>query len=140
MANFMFILRPTEKKYRVVCPDCAKRGEVLSSCKCCHGVGVISKRFPQYYLQDKPIEITRIDRDPETGILRYWEDSSDFFYETLYPELNKYVPNVIHGIHLCHDTWQSAHVECERINKYLKNAAKEQIKESNSINIGRFDF
>ena len=125
MANYMFVLRPTEKKYRVVCPDCAKRGEVLDSCKCCCGVGVIRKSIKQYYVQDRPIEIEHTDRDPKTGILRYWENKSEFFYETVTASLNNYVPDVPYGVHLCHDTRKFAEAECERINKYLSGSTKQ---------------
>ena len=72
MANFMYVLRPTEKRYRVVCPACAKRGMIEDSCSTCHGTGTKSQKMMQYYVQDKPIEIVKIDRDPKTGVLRYW--------------------------------------------------------------------
>ena len=124
MANYMFVLRNTEKRYRVVCPTCFKRGIVDDSCSTCGGAGTYRKMVIQYYVQDKPIHITKVDREPNTGILRYWENNWEFFYETVYPELNKYVPNVPHGIHLCHDCIETAQVECERINKYLINEAK----------------
>lgn len=124
MANYMFILRPTEKKYKVVCPDCAKRGEVLASCRCCCGAGVRGKTIQQYYVQERPIEIEKIDRDPKTGVLRYWENLSEFFYETVTPKLNKYTPEVPYGVHPCHDTRKLAETECERINSYLKKVSQ----------------
>jgi hypothetical protein len=131
MANYMFVLRPTDKKHKVVCPACAKRGEVLKSCNVCHGSAIKSISIPQYYMQERPVEITHIDRDPKNGVLRYWEGACDFFYETLYPELNRYVPEVPHGIHLCHDTMRSARVECERINQFLQEKAiKDKIKDT----------
>lgn len=130
MANYMFVLRPTNKKHKVVCPACAKRGEVLDSCSVCHGSAVKNTSIPQYYVQEKPVEITHIDRNPKTGVLRYWEGACDFFYETLYPELNMYVPEVPHGVHLCHDTKQSAQAECERINQFLREKnIKDKIKD-----------
>ena len=125
MANYMFVLRPTEKKYKAVCPACARRGEVLYTCGCCHGVGVIGKRVQQYYVQDKPIEITYVDRNPKNGVLRYWENASEFFYETVTPSLNKYVPEVPYGVHLCHDNFRSAQAECERVNNYLKDKVRQ---------------
>lgn len=127
MANYMFVLRPTEKKFRVVCPVCAKRGLIEDSCPMCHGSGTKGKSIFQYYVQDRPIEIEKIDRDPKTGVLRYWENLSEFLYETVYPELNKYVPKVPHGVHLCHDTRRSAEVECERINTYLTKSVAETV-------------
>lgn len=124
MANYMFILRPMEKNYKCVCTACAKCGIVEESCNICNGTGVYHKRTTQYYVQDRPVYIESVDRDPKTGILRYWENSCEFFYETIYPELNKYVPNVPHGIHLCHDDKASANTECARINNYLKKELK----------------
>jgi RecJ-like exonuclease len=124
MANFMFILRPTEKVSKTVCPVCAERGEVLDSCPMCKGSAIKKNRFTQYYVQDKPIQIEKVDRDPKTGILRYWENTSEFYYDTTYPTLNKYVPEVPYGVHLCHDTRESAQVECDRINACLTARAK----------------
>ena len=124
MAYYMFILRPTEKKFKVVCPACAKRGEVVASCRTCCGAGVRGKSIMQYYVQEKPIEIEKVDRDPKNGILRYWENLSEFFYETVTPKLNKYAPDVPYGVHLCHDTRKSAEIECERINNYLKKGSQ----------------
>jgi RecJ-like exonuclease len=137
MANYMFVLRPTTKKHKVVCPACVKRGEVLNSCPECHGSAVKGVSITQYYVQDRPIEITNIDRDPKTGVLRYWEGACDFYYETLYPELNHHVPEVPHGVHLCHDTYLSAKTECERINKYLTKI--NGFGESEAQN-GKFNF
>ena len=124
MANFMYILRPTEKKFRAVCPACAKRGMIEDYCSTCHGTGTKGQKMMQYYVQDRPIEIEKVDRDPKTGVLRYWEDLSEFYYETLTPKLNSYVPEVPYGVHLCHDTKKSAQAECDRINKYLSNPDK----------------
>lgn len=141
MANYMFVLRPSEKVHRIVCPECSKRGEVLNTCKMCHGQAYVRKRVPCYYVQDRPIEITHIDRDSKTGILRYWEGACDFYYETLYPKLNPHVPEVPHGVHLCHDTYLSAKTECERINKYLlENKVESSRLEEESIQTGKFNF
>ena len=124
MANYMFILRPTEKKYRVVCPACVKRGVISDICPTCHGTGAQGKRMVQYYVQERPIEIVKTDRDPKRGVLRYWENMSEFFYETTTPELNNYVPYVPFGVHLCHDDRKSAQAECDRINKYLSDPSR----------------
>lgn len=131
MANFMYILRPTEQTRKTICLSCAKRGEVIDSCSCCHGTAINRKRIRQYYVQDRPIEIEKIDRDPKNGILRYWENKSDFFYETIIPELNKYVLEVPYGVHLCHDTRKSAQIECDRVNKYLRELGKESFETFN---------
>lgn len=124
MANYMYILRPTNKVFKTVCPECAKRGEVLDSCRTCRGSAVKKNYITQYYVQDRPIEIVKVDRDPKTGILRYWEDSSNFFYETTYNSIQCKVPDVPHGIHFCHENKLSASIECERVNAYLKKAKK----------------
>jgi hypothetical protein len=119
MANYMFVLRPIEKVHKAVCPACAKRGEVLDTCKTCGGSAVKKYRFTQYCVQDKPIQIVKVDRDTKTGILRYWENMSEFFYEAVTNDLNSYVPEVPYGVHFCHDTKESAEAECARVNKYL---------------------
>lgn len=128
MANYMFVLRPIKKSYKTICSTCYERGEVLDSCFDCHGAGIIKKNTQQYFVQEKPIEIIQVDRDPKTGVLRYWENASEFYYETVYPELHRYTPKVPHGIHLCHDTKESAQIECERINKFLKGTEPEMDK------------
>jgi hypothetical protein len=124
----MFVLRPTERLIKTVCLACAKRGEVLDSCPHCHGTAVNKKRIPQYYVQNHPIHITRIDRNPKNGILRYWENASEFFYETTDSKLNKYVPDVPYGIHLCHDDYRSASIECDRVNKFLAETNRESFE------------
>lgn len=121
MANFMYVLRPEETKIRVVCPTCAKRGEVTDFCTTCHGSGVKTISTVLFSQRSRPIQIEKVDRDPKTGIIRYWENKSEFFYETTTHELNKNIPDVPYGVHLCHDTSESAHIECDRINKYLRN-------------------
>ena len=129
--NCMFVLRPTKKTYKVVCPTCAARGEITDTFSTCKGTAIKKCCSTQYYVQDRPIQIVRTDRDPKTGILRYWEGSSEYFYETTYPTLNRYVPEVPYGIHLCHDDRKSAEAECERINKYLHEKSLEE-KETNT--------
>lgn len=121
MIDYMFVLRSAEKTHKSVCPACVSRGEILDSCTICSGTAIKKYSFMQYYVQNKPIKIVRIDRDQKTGILRYWEGAYDFYYETTTPELNKYIPEVPYGVHLCHYTKESAETECARINKYLAN-------------------
>ena len=122
MNTYMFVLRPTTRKLKVVCPTCASRGEVIDACETCRGTAIKKRNILQYYIQDKPIKINNIDRDPKTGILRYWENGSEFFYETVTPELNKYVPEVPYGIHLCHDSYKTAERERKRVNDYLSKS------------------
>lgn len=120
MATFMYVLRPEEKRHKVVCPDCHKRGEVVDTCRICRGSGIKSTMSMRFRVQDRPIEIVKIDRDPKTGILRYWENASEFYHETTTHSINRYIPDVPYGAHLCHDTRRSAEIECERINKHLR--------------------
>lgn len=136
MANYMFVIRPGKETRKVVCPACANRGEVLSSCRVCNGNGIKRETIPAYYVQDRPIEIVKVDRDPKTGILRYWEGTYDYFYETVDSSLNKYMPDVPYGIHLCHDTKASAQRECERINAVLKT----ELSKGNLNNYGYAAF
>lgn len=140
MANYMFILRPGKETYKVVCPACAKRGEVVNSCRVCSGAGVKKVTMPAYYIQDRPVEIVKVDRDPKTGILRYWEGANDYFFETTTSELNKYVPDIPYGIHFCHDNKLSAQCECERVNAFLKEKEliKNKIKETCASSILNF--
>jgi hypothetical protein len=139
MAKYMYSLGRMEKKFMAVCPACAKRGEVIDDCRTCHGNGTIRKRALQYYVRTSPIEIVKVDRDPQNGILRYWEDKSNFCYETTTHELNEYVPDIPYGVHLLHEDKETAHVECDRINKYLKEKAKKAEQEADDL-VSRFRF
>lgn len=139
MANYMFVLRPGKTTRKVVCPACAKRGEIVDSCKICRGSGIKRETVTAYTVQDRPTEIVRIDRDPDTGILRYWQGACDYFYETVDSSLNRYVPDVPYGIHLCHDTKQSAIIECERVNKFLlEKTLKNKIEETCACTVFNF--
>lgn len=120
----MFLLRPTKEARKKVCPTCALRGEVLDACPTCHGKATINYSVFQFIVKKNPITITHIDRDPGTGILRYWENSCEFFNETVDPSLNPYIPEVPYGVHLCHSTLESAQKECKRINSFLEKEAK----------------
>lgn len=115
----MIRLKPVETKKKRVCSACYTRGEVLPSCRKCHGAGVISSKAIRYTVAAFPVEIVKVDRDPETGIIRYWENLSEFFYETTTPALNKRVPEVPFGIHLIHDSFDEALIEADRVNKAL---------------------
>ncbi len=117
--RLMIKLKPVETKKKRVCPACYAKGEVTDDCHKCHGMGVIKSKTIRYNVVARPIEIVKIDRDPKTGIIRYWENQSEFFYETVTPKLNKYVPEVPFGVHLIHDNFEDAFAEAERINKAL---------------------
>lgn len=117
--RLMVKLKPIETTKKRVCPACYAKGEVANNCHKCHGAGVIKSKTVRYNVVARPIEIVKIDRDPKTGIIRYWENQSEFFYETTTPKLNKYVPEVPFGIHLIHESFEEAFAEVERINKAL---------------------
>jgi hypothetical protein len=124
----MVKLNKVDKIKRKVCPACYARGEIVFGCSKCSGKGFITSTSIQYKVAPKPIEIVKVDRDPKTGILRYWENQSEFFYETTTPELNKYVPEVPYGIHLLHDSFDEAFAEAERINKALDKQEVDTIR------------
>ena len=115
----MVKLKPVETKKKRVCPVCYTKGEVTTSCHKCHGTGVINSSTIRYRVTAHPVEVVKIDRDPKTGIIRYWENKSEFFYETTTPELNKYVPEVPFGVHLLHDSYEEAFAEAARVNEAL---------------------
>ncbi len=116
----MIRLKPVEAQKKRVCPACYARGEVTTDCHKCHGAGVINSKTIRYNVVARPVEIVKVDRDSKTGILRYWENQSEFFYETTTPELNKYVPKVPFGVHLIHESYEEAFTEAARVNKALE--------------------
>jgi hypothetical protein len=60
------------------------------------------------------------------------------YHETVYTELNKYVPKVPHGVHFCHDDRKSADTECARVNKYLADKAVKEKSKASAF--GSYDF
>jgi hypothetical protein len=151
--KLMIKLRLVETKKKRVCPACYATGEVTDNCYKCHGAGIINSKTIRYNVVERPVKIVKIDRDPKTGIIRYWENQSEFFYETTTHELNEYVPEVPFGVHLLHDSYEDAEAEAERVNKVLDAQDAETAKcyankaliaknvEIKNINIGRrFDF
>lgn len=116
----MIKLKQAEVKKKRVCTACYAKGEVKSDCYKCHGTGVINSKTIRYNVATRPVDIEKIDRDPKTGILRYWENESEFFYETTTHELNKYVPEVPFGVHLLHNSYDDAFAEADRVNKALE--------------------
>lgn len=117
--RLMVKLKPVEIKKKRVCPACYAKGEVTDDCPKCRGVGTINSKTIRYNVVSRPIEIVKVDRDPKTGIIRYWENQSEFFYETVIPKLNKYTPEIPFGIHLIHESYEDAFTEADRINKAL---------------------
>lgn len=127
--RLMVKLKPVETKKKRVCPACYAKGEVIDDCHKCHGAGVINSKTVRYNVVARPVEIVKIDRDPKTGVIRYWENQSEFFYETVTHKLNKYVPDVPFGIHLVHENYEDAFAEANRINKALEELEVKANKE-----------
>lgn len=118
--RMMVRLKPVETRKKRVCPACYAKGEVTLGCHKCHGAGIINFKTIRYNVATRPIEIVKTDRDPKTGIIRYWENQNEFYHETTTPKLNKYVPEVPYGVHLLHDSYDEAFAEAERVNKALE--------------------
>lgn len=132
--RLMIRLKPVETKKKRVCSACYTKGEVTESCHKCHGMGVINSSTIRYRVAAHPVEIVKVDRDPRNGIIRYWENQSEFTYETTIPELNKYVPEVPFGIHLLHDSYEEAFAEAARVNEALDKREAEAAKCSTNVN------
>lgn len=112
-----FTLRMTIKKKVVVCEKCHKAGQVLSCCPECGGKGVHYKSYQCYEVNPRKTQIEKIDRDPKTGKLRYWTSMSEYYYEELRPEDNKYVEDYPHGVHMVHFSLEEATNEVNRLNE-----------------------
>lgn len=113
----MYRLRLVTKKKVVTCEYCTAQGEVKSNCTRCGGKGVHFKSYECYEVAPRTIKIVKIDRDPKTGILRYWENMSEYYYETVLGDMNKYIPDYPYGVHFLHFTKAAAENEAERLNK-----------------------
>jgi hypothetical protein len=116
----VYVLNCLDTHKKIVCSSCAKRGEVISACPECGGSGVRHKTVRRYKVKNNPVEVVNIDRDPKTGIIRYWTGLSDFYYESTYHSLNHFVPEVPYGVHLIHSDRKTAQIEADRINAYLE--------------------
>lgn len=112
-----YILRKVTKKKVVTCGACTRRGRVVSHCCECGGKGIHNKSYQCWEVNPRKIKIEKIDRDPETGKLRYWTGSDGFYYETVTPEYNKFVEDYPHGIHFIHSDYKEALVEAARLNE-----------------------
>lgn len=116
-----FILRKTTKKKVVTCERCHRIGQVLPSCPECGGKGTHYKSYQCYEVSPRKIMIEKTDRDPENGKLRYWTSASEFYYDEVYPEDNKYIEYYPHGIHFVHFSFEAATNEANRLNAILFN-------------------
>ena len=78
----MYSIREKPFKIQVPCRNCAEKGYINKSCQACNGKGIHNKIFIAYKVNEREEKIEKIDREDKTGELRYWEDSSNFFYES----------------------------------------------------------
>lgn len=114
-------LRPF--KIKVVCEHCQTRGYVSPKCNACGGSGTHNKTQQRWVVNKISEEVIKIDRDKDTGNLRYWTSMSDFFYEVQdelpkwYSELYNNYPN---GVHFAHFSIKDAQLEVDRLNKVLR--------------------
>lgn len=112
-----FILRMVIKKKVVTCERCHKAGQVLPHCPECGGKGIHYKSYQCYEVSPRKVEIEKIDRDPKNGKLRYWTSMSDFYYDEIRHEDNKYVEDYPHGVHMIHFSIEEATNEANRLNE-----------------------
>lgn len=115
-----FILRKVTKKKVVTCRACTMRGIVLPCCCECGGKGTHNKSYQCWEVSPYKVDIVKIDREPKNGQLRYWTGSSEFYYETVTPEYNKYAEDYPHGIHYVHFNYKEALAEAERLNEICR--------------------
>lgn len=112
-----YVLRMVLRDKIVVCEKCHKAGQVLPHCTRCGGKGTHRKSYQCYEVNPRKAEIEKIDRDPKNGKLRYWTSASDFYYEEIRPEDNKYIGDYPHGIHMVHFSLEEATNEANRLNE-----------------------
>ena len=115
-----YVLRMVTEKKVVVCERCHRVGQVLPCCHECGGKGTHYKSYQCYEVNPRKIEIEKIDRDPKTGKLRYWTSMSEFYYDEIHNEDNKYVAEYPHGVHMVHFSLQEATNEANRLNEIRK--------------------
>lgn len=122
----MYKLLSTKFTERVFCRSCARLGCINPKCPECGGKGIHKFHWDGFRVSNDAYILEKVDRCPKTGHIRYWSDKSNFCYETVTPELNKYCPNVPYGIHYYHDIYQDAEAEVTRVNSYLYKEATEK--------------
>ena len=115
-----FVIRKVAKKKVITCRACTERGWVYSGCCECGGKGTHNKSYWCWEVSPRTVEIEKIDRDPNTGGLRYWTSGSEFYDETVTPQSNKYAEDYPHGIHYVHFNYNEALTEAGRLNEVLR--------------------
>lgn len=130
----MYRLLGTRFTEKVFCRSCARQGCINPKCPECGGKGIHKFHWEGFRASNEAYILEKVDRCPETGHIRYWSDKSNFCYETVTPELNKYCPDVPYGIHYYHDTYKEAEAEVNRVNDYLYKEAKKRYYKS--LNLG----
>jgi RecJ-like exonuclease len=112
-----YVLRLVTKKKTVVCEHCHELGHVCPHCSRCGGRGTHYKSYQCYEVSPRKIQIVKTDREPENGKLRYWTSMSEFYYDEIHQEDNKYIKEYPHGVHLVHFNLQEAQNEANRLNE-----------------------
>lgn len=97
----MYLIKEYPFKIQVPCQHCSDRGYINKTCNACNGKGIHNKTLTIYKVGERVKDIDKIDRDSETGDLRYWEDMSCYFPERL---------------HLIHFNIKDARSECSKRN------------------------
>ena len=112
-----WVLKMRPRVIRVVCESCHKKGFVQDSCPVCGGKGSHKKTQMAWTVSPNQIDIEKIDRDPKTGMLRYWTSLSEFFCETTSHAPYQGYP---YGVHFVHFNYKEAVNEADRLNSILR--------------------
>lgn len=106
----MYEIKEFPSKYQIVCDHCQKKGFVDPSCNNCGGKGTRNKTINVWDVCKRKEDVIRIDREnkdgSDSGSLRYWTSSCDF-----YREQSK----------LLHFTYNDAKNECNLRNKGIQH-------------------
>lgn len=118
-----WVLKLVPEKIKVVCESCHRKGKIDTKCPVCGGKGTHNKTQLKWVVSNTQTDIVKIDRDPETGGLRYWTDMSCFFPETIEEFKRYYDPfhsRYPYGAHVVHFNHPEAVTEANRLNMVLK--------------------
>lgn len=111
------------RKIRVVCEHCRDRGYVSTNCNKCGGNGSHNKTQLFWVVNKRQTEIVKIDRDKETGKLRYWTNMSEYFLECVTDLEHRFYDaehnNYPNGVHFVHFSKTEAQAEADRLNRVL---------------------
>lgn len=118
-----WVLKLQPHTIQVVCESCNNKGYVWSKCPVCGGKGIHKKTQTSWVVMPNKIDIIKIDRDFETGELRYWTSLEEYYPECItefptkyYDDGHNYYSN---GAHIVHFNYKDAVNEANRLNKIL---------------------